>query len=183
MCGRDRYSQRKRRIMQTVFRFCQTVFPSAAACSHLVVSIHLHSLIITDQGLSFFFLHSFPFLPLQLWPGRSLHNSTCVATQKVRPKFCRNSVQPVLGFPRVWGNEKRRKRERLCAIRREKAVWKHTSGERNLIYYHQKSAADVSSQILPLPPIIDTHATICSTPVCLFTQTHTDLYYLIHTCA
>lgn len=50
----------------------------------------LHPLPLADNnGAGLCFLHSFPFLPLQLWPGRSFHNSTCVATQKVRlsPKF------------------------------------------------------------------------------------------------
>lgn len=49
---------------------------------------------------------------MQLWPGRSFHNSTCVATQnpKLSPKFCRNFVQLVFGFPQDWGNEKKRKR-------------------------------------------------------------------------
>lgn len=115
MYGRDRCSQQKLGSTQAGFRFCQTVLPSAVACSHLVLSIHLHSLIITVQVSPF--LPSFPFLPLQLWPGRSFHNSTCVATQKVRlsPKFCRNSVQLVLGFPQAWGNEtEKRKREIVC---------------------------------------------------------------------
>lgn len=64
--------------------------PLSYSCSHLVVSIHLHSLIITEQ----FSPSCTPllFLLLHLWPGRSFHSSSCAATQKVRPspKFRRN---------------------------------------------------------------------------------------------
>lgn len=99
------------------FRFCQTMRPSAAACSHLVVSIHLHWLIITKQVSPF--CTPFLFLPLQLWPGRSFHNSVCAATQTVRlsPEFCRNSVS--LGFHRLEEMRRRRGRERACIIRRD----------------------------------------------------------------
>lgn len=98
------------------FRFCQSVLPLVVACSHLVASIHLHSLIITEQVSPFYTL----FLPLQLWPGRIFHNSTCVATQKVSPSpnFCRNSVALALGFPQAWGNEEKRKSESMCNIQR-----------------------------------------------------------------
>lgn len=98
------------------FRFCQSVLPLVVACSHLIASIHLHSLIITVQVSPFYT----PFLPLQLWPGRIFHNSTCVATQKVSlsPNFCRNSVPLVLGFPQAWGNEEKRKSESVCNTQR-----------------------------------------------------------------
>lgn len=122
--------------------------------------------------------HSCPFLPLQPRPGRSFHSSTCVATQKVRlrPKFCRNLVPLLLGFHRL--EEMRRRRGRsLCVIhgRGVRAVWKHTSRERKLIYYHQKSAADVSSQIQSLLPIIDTHANISSAAEGLLEHTSTNM--------
>lgn len=117
MYDTDRCRQQKLDSTQAVLGFCQSVLPSAVACSHLVVPIHLHSLIITEQVSRFYT----PFLPLQLYPGRSFHNSTCVATQKVRlsPNFCRNFVPLVLGFPQAWGNEEKRKSECVCVIHRE----------------------------------------------------------------
>lgn len=61
MYGGSRCSQQKLDCTQSVLGFRQTMLPSALACSHLVVSIHLHWLIITKQGSPF--LHSFPFSP------------------------------------------------------------------------------------------------------------------------
>lgn len=57
MYGRDRYSQQKLGSTQAVLGFAK-LLPSAAACSHLVVSIHLHSLIITKQVSPFFYTPS-----------------------------------------------------------------------------------------------------------------------------
>lgn len=100
------------------FRFCQTILPSAVACSHLIVSIHLYWLIITKQ-VSPFYTPSL-FLGLQPWPGRGFHSSACVATQTVRPspKFCRNSVLLVFGFPLDLGKEEKGKKECVCNVQR-----------------------------------------------------------------
>lgn len=159
------------------------MLPSAAACSHLVVSIHLHWLIITKQVSPFY--TPFLFLPLQLWPGRSFHNSACVATQTVRfsPKFCRNSVQLVFGFPQAWGNEKEKgKREGMCNTQRhtderERELCGSTPAEKETWFIiTKKSTADVSSQILPLPPIIHSRKGLLSLRVLLLVWTHTYTY-------
>lgn len=84
----------------------------AVVCSHFGVSIHLHLLIITQQVFPFFTLLSPP-LPPQLLRGRSFRNSTCVASQNLRPEskvWQETPCRTDLGFLQDWGN----KEEHVC---------------------------------------------------------------------
>lgn len=141
--------------------------PSAVVCSHLFVSIHLQGLMITNHIFTFYtpFLH----VQLQLWPGRASHNSARAATQtaKSSPKFFRKSFCRSSCFHWL---EETRKKESVCnrwrqAVERESKSCVETHQRRkkpDLLSPQKKSTADVCSQILPLPPITETHAKICS---------------------
>lgn len=99
------------------------------------------------------------------------------AESKVLQKLCSASPRVSSGLRKWEGDEEERSRVCVCVC--VSAVWKHTSRERNLIY-HQKSTADVRSQIPPLSPIIDTHANVHSAPEFASSCTHiyTWLQYL-----
>jgi len=62
-----------------------------------------------NQKASLFFLHSFSSLATAL-VRKELSQLNLCGHPKPSPKFCRNSVQLVLGFPQDRGNEKKRKR-------------------------------------------------------------------------
>lgn len=103
-------------------KFCQTVLPSGAACSHLVVSIHLHSLIITEQVSPFFTL-------LPFFSHYSFGQEGAFTTQLVWPPKKWGWVQSFAGTLysyspwvstglRKWEGEEEG-RERACVIHRE----------------------------------------------------------------
>lgn len=120
---------------------------------------------------------------LQLWPGRAFHDSARAATQtaKVEAKILQELLLQVSVLPR------KRDRRRACVIggdtlrserETESCVKAHRRRKKPdlLSPKRKKLTADVCSQILPLPPIMETHAKICSAcrvffPMHTFTNT------------
>lgn len=139
--------------------------PPVVACSHLFVSVL--GLTITSHIYPFH-APSSPVL-LQPWPGRPFHSSARAATQTAEPspRFFRNSFCTSSRFRRP---QETRKRESMCNRRRhaegresESRVEAHQRRKKpDLLSPKKESTADVCMQILPLPPIMETHATICS---------------------
>lgn len=158
---------RRRQQNWTPHSHLQTVHPMSCG-----VFIPLHPPPRADNHyLRLSFLHSSLSCPATALARKSLSwlGPRGHPYSKVEAKVLQKLFVQVIVLPR------KRDRRRACVIagdmlRRERgrvrrrAVWKHTSGERNLIYYHQKEklTADVCSQILPLPPIMEPHAKICS---------------------
>lgn len=125
---------------------------------------------VDNHNSCLFFLHSFS-CPATALARKSLSWLSLRGhpNSKVEAKVLQELFLQV--FACVITGDTLRERER------EKAVWKHAGRERNLIYYHQKEklTADVCSQILPLPPIMETHAKICSaSQVFFFMHTFTN---------
>lgn len=167
--GGDRCSQQKLGSTRAVAGFARLCAP--LSCS-LFTPRCLHPPLLADNhraGLSF--LHSFPFLPLLALARKELSQLSLCGHPKSEADskvFCATSPW-VSTELRKWGGEEEGKR--VCVIHRgtqtsesESSVEAHQWRKKPDLLSPKKSTADVSSQILPLPPITDTHAKIYSTP-------------------